>query len=168
MLQGFLPEVAQNNKTSGKVEKAGNFTVGNKKWQNPKFLGWYNMLQGFLPKVAWYDKTFFFLLFMIAGNFTVGGKNWQKCKIVWLIVDMMQNFLMESGTKWQKEIFYNHQAHLVPELDDYSNLEKFLIGFFSRNSFFSVNTFFSENEFNFFQSEKVKKKRILRKNKILN
>ena len=31
MLQGFLQEVAQNDKTSGKVEKAGNFTVGSKK-----------------------------------------------------------------------------------------------------------------------------------------
>ena len=151
--------MAQINKTSGKVEKAGNFTVGNKKWQNPKFLGWYNMLQGFLPKVAWYDKTFFFLLFMIAGNFTVGGKNWQKYKIVWLIVDMMQNFLMESGTKWQKEIFYNHQAHLVPELGDYSNLEKFLIGIFFLGIHFSqLIHFFQQMNSTFFSQKKLRKR----------
>ena len=37
-----------------------------------------------------------------------------------------------SYGKWHKMTkrdIYNHQAHLVPELGDYSNLEKFLIGF---------------------------------------
>ena len=56
MLQGFLREVAQNDKTSSKVLKAENFAVGSKKWQNSDSGG----------------------CAYVAGIFTQSGTKWQK------------------------------------------------------------------------------------------